>query len=171
MERYLKDAEPQLKPEPVEDHILDFDSGWINTEFEEDFGPIKHELIIKSEPSDQDDTDDDRLSLDDLNIWDRGLCNRTEDSYSSPGQLSSSSSSSSIHSLDGDTPPFSPVVKLENNNVEKFTDFTILSQEGTRFPCHRLVLASQSPPLEAMMIRDTKEKQEGQVLLPSRKRW
>ena len=117
MERYLKDAEPQLKPEPVEDHILDFDSGWINTEFEEDFGPIKHELIIKSEPSDQDDTDDDRLSLDDLNIWDRGLCNRTEDSYSSPGQLSSSSSSSSIHSLDGDTPPFSPVVKLENNNV------------------------------------------------------
>ena len=117
MERYLKDAEPQLKPEPIEDHILDFDSGWINTEFEEDFGPIKHELIIKSEPSDQDDTDDDRLSLDDLNIWDRGICNRTEDSYSSPGQLSSSSSSSSIHSLDGDTPPFSPVVKLENNNV------------------------------------------------------
>ena len=117
MERYLKDAEPQMKPEPIEDHILDFDSGWINTEFEEDFGPIKHELIIKSEPSDQDDTDDDRLSLDDLNIWDRGICNRTEDSYSSPGQLSSSSSSSSIHSLDGDTPPFSPVVKLENNNV------------------------------------------------------
>jgi len=117
MERYLKDAEPQMKPEPIEDHILDFDSGWIKTEFEEDFGPIKHELIIKSEPSDQDDTDDDRLSLDDLNIWDRGICNRNEDSYSSPGQLSSSSSSSSIHSLDGDTPPFSPVVKLDNNNV------------------------------------------------------
>jgi krueppel-like factor 6/7 len=117
MERYLKDAEPQMKPEPIEDHILDFEGGWINTDFEEDFGPIKHELIIKSEPSDQDDTDDDRLSLDDLNIWDRGICNRTEDSYSSPGQLSSSSSSSSIHSLDGDTPPFSPVVKLENNNL------------------------------------------------------
>merc|ERR1719471_1674390 len=106
-----------MKPEPIEDHILDFDSGWIKTEFEEDFGPIKHELIIKSEPSDQDDTDDDRLSLDDLNIWDRGICNRNEDSYSSPGQLSSSSSTSSIHSLDGDTPPFSPTVKLENNNT------------------------------------------------------
>merc|ERR1719412_335786 len=106
-----------MKPEPIEDHILDFDSGWINTEFEEDFGPIKHELLIKSEPSDLDDTDDDRLSLDDLNIWDRGLCNSSEASYRSPGHLSSSSSSSSIHSLDGDTPPFSPVVKLENNNL------------------------------------------------------
>merc|ERR1719167_74688 len=108
-----------MKPEPIEDHILDFDSGWIKNEFEEDFGPIKHELIIKSEPSDQDDTDDDRLSLDDLNIWDRGICNRNEDSYSSPGLLSSSSSTSSIHSLDGDTPPFSPTVKVENNNLHQ----------------------------------------------------
>ena len=55
---------------------------------------------------------------------------------------------------------------LDNNNEEDFTDFTILSQEGTRFPCHRVFLASQSPPLKAMMIRDTKEKQEGQVQLP-----
>jgi len=53
----------------------------------------------------------------------------------------------------------------DNNNQEDFTDFAILSQEGTRFPCHRLILASQSPPLKAMMIRDTKEKQEGQVQL------
>ena len=53
-----------------------------------------------------------------------------------------------------------------NNQEEDFTDFTILSEEGTRFPCHRLILASQSPPLKAMMIRDTKEKQEGQVQLP-----
>ena len=53
----------------------------------------------------------------------------------------------------------------ENNNEEDFMDFTILSKEGTRFPCHRLVLATQSPPLKAMMIRDTKEKQEGQVQL------
>jgi len=84
MERYLKDHEPQIKPEPL-DHVLEFDNSWIKSEFEEDFGPIKHELIIKSEPSDQDDTDDDRLSLDELNIWDRGICNRNEDSYSSPG--------------------------------------------------------------------------------------
>ena len=55
---------------------------------------------------------------------------------------------------------------LENNNEDDFSDFTILSEEGTRFPCHRLILASHSPPLKAMMTRDTKEKQEGQVLLP-----
>ena len=56
----------------------------------------------------------------------------------------------------------------DNNNVEEeedFSDFTILSKEGTRFPCHRLILASQSPPMKAMMTRDTKEKKEGQVQL------
>ena len=52
-----------------------------------------------------------------------------------------------------------------SNNKEEFTDFTILSQEGTRFPCHRLVLASQSPPMEAMMTQDTKERKEGKVQL------
>ena len=146
MERYLKDAEPQMKPEPVEDHILDFDGGWIKTEFEEDFGPIKHELIIKSEPSDQDDTDDDRLSLDDLNIWDRGICNRNEDSYSSPGQLSSSSSSSSIHSLDGDTPPFSPAVKLENNNVVSPADSRAAHQLTVKISEPSSGEAGGSPP-------------------------
>ena len=55
---------------------------------------------------------------------------------------------------------------LENNNEDDFSDFTILSEEGTRFPCHRVIVGSQSPPLKAMMIRNTKEKQEGQVLLP-----
>ena len=55
---------------------------------------------------------------------------------------------------------------LENNNEEDFTDFTILSQEGTEFPCHRVIVGSQSPPLKAMMIRDTKERKEGQVKLP-----
>ena len=54
-----------------------------------------------------------------------------------------------------------------NNNEEEedFSDFTILSKEGTRFPCHRVFLASQSPPLKAMMTRDTKERKEGQVQL------
>ena len=31
----------------------------------------------------------------------------------------------------------------ENNNEEDLMDFTILSVEGTRFPCHRLILATQ----------------------------
>ena len=54
---------------------------------------------------------------------------------------------------------------MENNNEEDFTDFIILSKEGTRYPCHRVFLASQSAPMKAMMIRDTKEKKEGQVQL------
>ena len=109
MERYLKDAEPMIKPEPGEtEQLLDWDQdhGWIKGELDEEFA-LKHELMIKSEPSDQEDTDtEDRLSLDELNIWDSGICNSTEASYRSPGHLSSSSSSSSIHSLDGDTPPY-----------------------------------------------------------------
>ena len=51
------------------------------------------------------------------------------------------------------------------NKEEDFKDFTILSEDGTQFPCHRIVLATQSPPLKAMMIRDTKEKREGRVRL------
>merc|ERR1719238_1094479 len=89
-------------------HHLDFDASWIKHELlEEDFEPdnFKHELIIKSEPSDQDDTDDDRLSLDELNLWDRGLGSRTEDSYSSPGLLSSSSSTSSTGTPHPSPPP------------------------------------------------------------------
>ena len=64
---------------------------------------------------------------------------------------------------------FNPTQKAskiwENNNEEDLMNFTILSEEGTRFPYHRLVVATQSPPLKAMMIRDTKEKQKGQVQL------
>merc|ERR1711936_718051 len=78
-----------------------------------------------------DDTDDDRLSLDELNLWDRGLGSRTEDSYSSPGNLSSSSSTSSIHSLDGDTPPFSPTVKVENNNHQQVSPIASRSEQLT----------------------------------------
>ena len=62
---------------------------------------------------------------------------------------------------------FDPIQEVPKmwNNQEEFTDFTILSQEGTRFPCHRVFLASQSPPMEAMMTQDTKERKEGQVQL------
>ena len=117
MERYLKEQEPQIKPEPLDlgDH-QELTSSWLKGELEDDYGPIiKHELIIKSEPSDPDDTDDDRLSLDELNIWDQRLF-KFKSEESSAGVLSSSSSTSSIHSLDGDTPPYSPTLKLEHNN-------------------------------------------------------
>ena len=44
-----------------------------------------------------------------------------------------------------------------------FSDFTILSQEGKEFPCHRLILAAQSPVMQAMMTNDMKEKKESKV--------
>jgi hypothetical protein len=73
---------------------------------------IKEEdLIIKSEPSDLDDTDDDRLSLDDLNIWETDNKSHSSDKVSvssDPGLLSSSSSTCSIHSLEGDLPAHLP---------------------------------------------------------------
>ena len=52
---------------------------------------------------------------------------------------------------------------FSNNNGRPLTDFTILSQEGKEFPCHRLILASQSATMLAMMTSDMKEKEENQV--------
>ena len=45
------------------------------------------------------------------------------------------------------------------------TDFTVVSQEGERFPCHRLFLATQSPVMMAMMTHDMKEKEESELKL------
>ena len=50
-----------------------------------------------------------------------------------------------------------------NNSNRLFTDFTILSQDGKKFPCHRVILASQSSVMRAMMTNDMKEKEEKQV--------
>jgi len=125
MERYLKDHEPQIKPEPIDMVDALEAADWTKSEladedYDDAFGEgaggvlLKHEFLIKSEPSDLDDTDDDRLSLDDLNIWDQRLSGfggvasgktTEQSSGSSTGFLSSSSSTSSIHSLDGDAPP------------------------------------------------------------------
>ena len=52
---------------------------------------------------------------------------------------------------------------FSNNKDRLFTDFTILSQDGKEFPCHRVILASQSPVMLAMMSRDMKEKKENQA--------
>jgi len=152
MERYLKEQDPAIKPEPLDpldllDHASVLDNSWIKAEVDEDYGPmIKHELVIKSEPSDlSDDTDDDRLSLDDLNIWEgRGLLTglKTE-----AGLLSSSSSTSSIHSLEGDTPPYSPLLKLENNNLVNPTDTReqlTVKVSGSHLP--HLPLQTLTPP-------------------------
>ena len=62
---------------------------------------------------------------------------------------------------------FDPMAEVStmfsNNNDRDFTDFTIRSQEGKEFPCHRLILASQSPVMRAMMSNDMKEKKESKV--------
>ena len=52
------------------------------------------------------------------------------------------------------------------SKIEDFSDFNILSQEGTEFPCHKILLACTSPPMRAMMTHDMKERKEGQVTLP-----
>ena len=54
---------------------------------------------------------------------------------------------------------------FSNNNSRQLTDFTVLSQEGKEFPCHRLILASQSATMLAMMTSEMKEKEENQVRL------
>ena len=150
MERYLKDAEPQIKPEPL-DSELEFDHSWIKTEFDGGLA-IKHELLIKSEPSDIDDTDDDRLSLDDLNIWESG---RHHGGPRSPGHLSSSSSASSIHSLDGDTPPFSPSIKLEpgTDNRQLSVKIATATDMSANHPPHQPLTPPSSPESGMLTIK------------------
>ena len=57
------------------------------------------------------------------------------------------------------------MVSSDNHNERLFTDFSILSKEGKAFPCHRVVLASQSPVMRAMMSVDMREKQEDQAVV------
>ncbi len=46
------------------------------------------------------------------------------------------------------------------------TDMTLLSADGTAFPCHRVVVLSRSIVLEAMMSSDFVEARSAQVRLP-----
>ena len=41
-----------------------------------------------------------------------------------------------------------------------FSDWTIVSEEGQRFPCHRNILAAKSSTMKAMMTTEMKEKEE-----------
>ena len=66
--------------------------------------------------------------------------------------------------LDPKFDPLEDIASLfDNNNGKLFTDFIILSQEGKKFPCNKLILASQSPVMLAMMSNDMKEKEESQA--------
>ena len=46
-----------------------------------------------------------------------------------------------------------------------FTDFTIASNDGTKFPCHRAVLGAKSGVMMAMMEADMREKKESTLRL------
>ena len=46
-----------------------------------------------------------------------------------------------------------------------FSDWTIVSEEGQRFPCHRNILAAKSSTMKAMMTTEMKEKEEKETIL------
>ena len=46
-----------------------------------------------------------------------------------------------------------------------FSDWAIISEEGQRFPCHRVILAAKSSTMRAMMTIDMKEKEERETKL------
>ena len=54
--------------------------------------------------------------------------------------------------------PTGTVEKMCVDN-ETLSDWTIVSEEGQRFPCHRVILAAKSPALMAMMTTEMKEKE------------
>ena len=51
------------------------------------------------------------------------------------------------------------------SNKRIFTDFTIVSNDGTKFPCHRAVMATKSSVMMAMMEADMREKKESTLNL------
>ena len=46
-----------------------------------------------------------------------------------------------------------------------FSDWTIISEEGQRFQCHRNILAAKSSTMKAMMTTEMKEKEEKETKL------
>ena len=48
---------------------------------------------------------------------------------------------------------------------ETLSDWTIVSEEGQRFPCHRNILAAKSSTMKAMMTIEMKEKEEKEMKL------
>ena len=52
---------------------------------------------------------------------------------------------------------------IEDSRV--FSDWTIVSEEGQRFPCHRNILSAKSSTMKAMMTIEMKEKEEKETKL------
>lgn len=60
-----------------------------------------------------------------------------------------------------------PLGAVEKMGLEEgvFSDFTILSEEDRKFPCHRIILAAKSSTLKAMLTIEMKEKDEKEFKL------
>ena len=60
-----------------------------------------------------------------------------------------------------------PIGAIEKMCLEDgvFSDWTIISEEGQRFPCHRNILAAKSSTMKAMMTTEMKEKEEMETRL------
>ncbi|KAH3721799.1 hypothetical protein DPMN_064746 [Dreissena polymorpha] len=57
-------------------------------------------------------------------------------------------------------------------NEGSYADFTILSEEGKTFHCHRVVLAAVSPFFDTMFTSDMKETaRKAQIFNFLRKQW
>ena len=57
-----------------------------------------------------------------------------------------------------------PIEKMCENGL--FSDWTIISSDDCKFPCHRNILAVKSSTMKAMMTIDMKEKEEGKTKIP-----
>ena len=60
-----------------------------------------------------------------------------------------------------------PTGSIEKMCLEEgiFADWTIISEEGQRFPCHRNILAAKSTTMKAMMTTEMREKEEKETCL------
>ena len=60
-----------------------------------------------------------------------------------------------------------PTGAIEKMCIEDgiFSDWTIISEEGQRFPCHRIILAAKSSTMKAMMTTEMKEMEEKETKL------
>ena len=58
-----------------------------------------------------------------------------------------------------------PIEKMCIEDSRVFSDWTIVSEEGQRFPCHRNILSAKSSTMKAMMTIEMKEKEEKETKL------
>ena len=63
------------------------------------------------------------------------------------------------------TPDSTGVIEKMCSEDGIFSDWTIVSEEGQRFPCHRVVLAAKSSIMKAMMNIDMQEKEAKETCL------